>query len=166
MRYGRAGCGYKRTEAGRSTSVLHRSVSEGRALDLALLQVSLVPRVIGRAWEEAAAATRVAVVRTMRAGDCLAPSLGVSVNQTLGRRSQMQCLMRLLPSHRTFSLHDAAAGVDCRRQRLVASSATDCASACLAQPFCEASTWFVPTHPVVTLRGVCIGRTAGTPRGV
>jgi len=38
-----------------------------------------------------------------------------------------------------------------------------CAEACLAQPFCEAVTWFGPSYAVRHLKGSCFGRTAGSP---
>ena len=80
----------------------------------------------------------------------------------------MTCSMHVLPGHRAFKVGDGSEGsrataYGCRRQRLIASSAEECAAACLVQPFCEASTWFDSTHPVSTLRRLCLGRTAGTP---
>ena len=72
------------------------------------------------------------------------------------------CSMLLLRGYRAVALGSAAAPPDCRRQRLPATSFEECASACLAQPFCEAATWF-GQEAAPTLREMCVGRTAGSP---
>ena len=74
------------------------------------------------------------------------------------------CSMQLLRGYRAVPITTA---VDCRRQHLAASSFETCAAACLAQPFCEAATWFNPDvvqpDSRSNLRGICVGRTAGNP---
>ena len=56
-------------------------------------------------------------------------------------------------------------GHRCRVARLLkgASDFEACAEACLAQPFCEAVTWFGPSYPVHHLQRSCLGRTGGSP---
>ena len=74
--------------------------------------------------------------------------------------------MELLRGYRAVAPGAALRPPDCRRQRLPASSFEACAAACLAQPFCEAATWFSPDATMpdrAKLRGVCVGRTAGNP---
>ena len=75
----------------------------------------------------------------------------------------LECAMLVLHGYRAVGVRDATAPPDCRRQRLAAVSFDDCATACLAQPFCEAATWFSAAHMTETVRQTCIGRTAGSP---
>ena len=74
--------------------------------------------------------------------------------------------MMLVHGYRAVSPKSAARPPDCRRQRLPAATFEECAAACLAQPFCEAATWFNPdasSADHTALRGVCVGRTSGQP---
>ena len=63
----------------------------------------------------------------------------------------------LLPGYRAVTRHAMNQPPDCRRQRLPASTFEECAATCLAQPFCEAATWFGGSD------AACVGRTAGSP---
>ena len=75
----------------------------------------------------------------------------------------MQCSMQVIDGYRAVSRHGFLAPPDCRRQRLPATSFEECASACLAQPFCEAATWFGTDAAEEKFREVCMGRTGGSP---
>ena len=74
-------------------------------------------------------------------------------------RAAMECSITRVPG---FSTVNPSSAASCRVQRLQADGYDACAAACLAQPFCDAFTFFGMNHSDSAARGICLARTAGT----